>query len=146
MLAIRELGLDPFPARDTRSAKNDGIRGIRDFTLTTRTFRVSLKVIGISSDPTHYILLLCKKGQKQTPFIDNSIFPLYYIHTFTGVSMSSVKPKLIYKKEHPPEADALADSHFKAYRPALILTDELIKAASELGSDWQGEWVPAYPV
>jgi hypothetical protein len=60
--------------------------------------------------------------------------------------MSPVKSTLFNKKEHPPEADALADSNSKAYRPVLILTEELIKVDSKLGSDGQGEWVPAYPV
>jgi hypothetical protein len=63
-----------------------------------------------------------------------------------GVKMSPIKFKIIPKKMHPPEADALADSYFKTYRPVLIPTDELSKVCSELGSDGQGEWVPAYPV
>ncbi|MGB7540017.1 MAG: hypothetical protein WBM17_15865 [Anaerolineales bacterium] len=60
--------------------------------------------------------------------------------------MSPIKSTLFDNQEHPPEADALADSNSKAYRPVLILSEELILVASELGSDGQGEWVPAYPV
>jgi hypothetical protein len=101
--------------------------------------RCSSKVIGIPSDPIHHILLMCKKGQKETPFIDNSIFPLYYIHTFTGVNMSPVKHKKIHKMIPPPEADALADSFAKAARSVLAQTGELTGVAADLESGCQGE-------
>ncbi len=52
--------------------------------------------------------------------------------------MSPVKYKIIHKKIHPPEADALADSYAGASRSVLAYTDELAKVASELETGWQG--------
>jgi uncharacterized protein YukE len=52
--------------------------------------------------------------------------------------MSPVKYKIIHKKIHPPEADALADSYAKAARSALSYTDELNRIAVELDSTWDG--------
>jgi len=70
--------------------------------------------------------------------IDKSIFPLYYIHTFTGVNMSPINYKIIHKKIHPPEADALADSYAQAARLALEENHELSRIAVELDSNWDG--------
>jgi hypothetical protein len=50
--------------------------------------------------------------------------------------MSPVKYKIIHKKIHPPEADALADSFAKASRSLLAHTDEL----SQIASDWDFYW------
>jgi hypothetical protein len=52
--------------------------------------------------------------------------------------MSPVKYKLIHKKIHPPEADALADSFAKASRSLLAYTDELGRIASDWDFNWEG--------
>jgi uncharacterized protein YukE len=52
--------------------------------------------------------------------------------------MSPVNYRIIYKKIHPPEADALADSYGKAAHSVVQYTDEIEKIMAELDANWEG--------
>jgi hypothetical protein len=53
--------------------------------------------------------------------------------------MSPVKYKIIHKRIHSPEADALADSFARAAGLVRAQTDELTRVAAELDANWEGQ-------
>lgn len=53
--------------------------------------------------------------------------------------MSPLIYKIVYKKIHPPEADALADAYGKAARSVLQYADEIDRIMFALNAAWEGE-------
>jgi uncharacterized protein YukE len=56
-----------------------------------------------------------------------------------GGKMSPLNYKIIHKKIHPPEADALADAYGKAARSVLQYGKAIEQIMSELNVSWEGE-------